>query len=781
MIIVSCYESETDVILSETKQQNIVFGKRDVDTIRTLLLRSADTFTTNVQDSYLSASVALNSTATGSVRSYDVKYIQSTDTCSVLLNQAGGSGVLSSDSRLVTADHVIFPRMYYLYKPQDPCSIDVSFERISVNYFSQNPEDGIDFNDPFNSPITEENHNYKIQTSNIETSEENPMLANRLFAMSLEQFATFDNIDRTQLYSWKFKIDDEGIHRDAENLPYRPFTVPNLQDDGTWALTGSDVAVLVACGPRFPGKEKLVSGPFDLKKPAVFFNQVPMIQLENEYLIDEESKKVWLLHVNNWPYTDTNGSDTNLISNPGALDITRAGFFDSAVEKCDTLIHGANIRKHDRNSIPASLDSKKGSSGGVALIRGTGDLIEGVSQEFFGWGVNAATNIDYIREPGTPGGTMCSDISGFWCRGLNRDYPMPPTNVQARYAGDAKTYANYFASFNENIVSWTRRDTGIDPFNPIVFKPDTTIPVPELCLIKKDGYCLSFYEAQKNNLIGDFSDMTVVDYYSWDSSFQEDESTTFPTAEAKPYPEPSTLKMANCNNHFLGLNEPGIAIGIMGNSENNSSQNPGRIENFHLICAPWSNAPYTDNWRFLFTTGRSIQKKSSTAMIIFPYVERFKYALTRFLELRKDENIYIRPISLKMCPPNYALSSLGTIQKNVNGENEVIGIKSITCTKINSSLDPSLNTPPFLTFPLGYQETDPKYELFGRFKMSGKHFSLNQQIGTIFNSGSDQEIEYPCEHPTDVVGGLIFPDKENNRINPLTKFAVACIKNPGGF
>jgi hypothetical protein len=119
----SCQENEETV---NTLEIPIVFGKRDVDSVRTTLLIARDMVSSSREKARLRSLLAWHSMATAELTLLGAKEINGV--CSGVSGDVTGSGVLTSDSRMVTADHIIFPGAYYNDSLKDPCFIEARFE-----------------------------------------------------------------------------------------------------------------------------------------------------------------------------------------------------------------------------------------------------------------------------------------------------------------------------------------------------------------------------------------------------------------------------------------------------------------------------------------------------------------------------------------------------------------------------------------------------------------------------------------------------------------------------
>jgi hypothetical protein len=594
--------------------------------------------------------------------------------------------------------------------------------------------------DHYDSDVFEENYQYKIKTSNL-PQEINPLTANRLFSLGLEGWIFYAQI----LTTWKFKIDDVNISRDGEVHPFRPFRVPSPQSNGDVYSTGQDLSVLVACNTKFQMDfEKINSGKFPIDKPSIFFNQIPVVPLE------VNSIDTWLLHRNTWSATGR-GSSTNLISNPGKIygQIVNVLF---PLNKCEKNITGADFSLHGPTDIPTSLDSRKGSSGGLSLIRGTNNGV--LNEYFYGWGINSFAKTS--RE-------ICASLDPDWCR----TEQVPPSDAMFKSNNDAYDHYALMAAFSIENAKWTKREIRRDdgnPFELVVWKPNSTVNVPNC----NGDDCLSFYKIQKNGLISDISnsEIKIDSYYDWDENFNVNEYSSNISNNIE-YPNPHKYRFSTCNNIFSLSKEPGIALGFIGNSTNPSAQ--GMIENLHVVCGPWSSAPYVDNWSFIFHIGRSFNGNSDTILgAKIPYVGRLRYSVMRFSELREYVgsliHTHLRPISLKMCPPNYALNGIVFVYEDF----KISGIESLICVKTNPDVETSI----FLVKSMKNND-DIHF-------MNGDPFDISQRIGknTAENPNSKKEIR--C-NGTDVVGGIVFPDDELDRIYQVSSLEIACINNPGGL
>ena len=572
------------------------------------------------------------------------------------------SGQLTSDSRLVTAHHAVNAldsdgasgkpilvsfETEYINDSDDWANKDLKSKGVFVNDY-RGPE----------PPQDESGYDFDRWDTKKGEEHENPLLANRLFALGMERWAREDSTfrkKRDQIRThWPFEIDGTrsqqssafslgtGCHRrDVMVLKAKAHTAVEFSSD-----PGSD--------------DYLESGAFPLIKPGVFFNSQPF-EVE-ERCPKDETMKLYLLHHNFWPDDDNEeGSDSEnpdeqeggvpLVSNPGYTDqwtpsVHTEGDFCKAYDQKVNCTYEEQIR--------TTLDARKGSSGGAMLhgllneeCKTEGDdlvatgVLSGITGNFE-WGTAYCTR----NEPCDcdPDGGNCDTSEG----------PEQPEDFYTK-----------IQTASEDLEYWSRRDIdfgGSDPFNPTPDQP------PNWPNLQAQG-------CAEENEAGDCIRWQT--YKPEPDSGQSAEDFGVPWAEPTPINEESSefFLTRQCGHYSQDWGETdwdetalepraGLAIGFLGAATSpvaSESQFTG-IGHLQMICAPYSDAPFTNNWGFLTMIGRNVQK-GEDVIRGGRMNSHFRSTLKRNYEVRDLDQqpggtVAPRPVSFKTCPPNYYLRGL---------------------------------------------------------------------------------------------------------------------------
>ena len=151
------------------------------------------------------------------------------------------------------------------------------------------------------------------------------------------------------------------------------------------------------------------------------------------------------------------------------------------------------------------------------------------------------------------------------------------------------------------------------------------------------------------------------------------------------------------------------------------------------------------------------------------YQPVLRWALPFLSEKRKDSDSqepYIRPMSMKMCPPNYFLHGLEVNYKDTgDARHELYGVNQLICINQNDDI---------LYTPLKPHE-DPSTTHAWTYKFHGRLFSVEQRIGqNVANQNGLKSTPLTC-NGNKIVAGFQYTKTE---VGPIKDFWLECIDRP---
>ncbi|MDX9724103.1 MAG: hypothetical protein RBU37_25370 [Myxococcota bacterium] len=765
-LLLSCGSAEQAD--TQQREQSIIFGTlRDIDSIRSRYQRARSEPT--VQQQYPIMALALHARAAGiavvekTVFNAYEPLPSSAPYGLCLPEYAWGSATITSDNRLLTAHHVLHPNS------STSCEFPVLFESIAEGDFP-----------PYRS--AEYNQWYSWDTaapfeSEVE-SEESPFLANRLVQLGLLTWATDENWDppqscnandvmmrgrhrRNHLRRWRTHAVTSGSSCTNQRCPCSPFLnyVSTLGDQQQFE--GRDLLVLEATAPlgnpwpplaeacssqEFCLQSNQVchtpSGSFVLDRPALFFDRVKLADFEalsNERpdLLAAEDLPMWLIHSTEWP--DNSSPVATLISNPGyysstvpmgnGVPVAQDPAVFSLCPEGQAPPSSQSFLYHP--GFATSLDARSGSSGGLAMLRGWTEFgLPGIT--FRGVAVMS-------RVSQSVGDPAIWDLSNF----------VPSEDA------DASNWS-YVIATNQAVVDQATEE------------PPSPPPLPE----NPDWWA---YDWAVSGQLPPAAEEPAIS------------TVTIPEDDATPFwsePEPSVAAPSVSSTLYLcarpwessAADQPGLAVGLMGTGTSLGAGNT--IGAFMVVCAPWRHASYTSSWNQLYRLGRLLPNDLMVSAFKVP-LGRLSDALVSMYEKRENDTLH--PISMQLCPPNYALSGLGMIRQPYigapRGVYEVGGISYVLCRNIfdlSQTLTVPLNlSSNVLSFPPWDLGAYP-HRAFNDFKLSGQSFSVEQRIGRSVAEGGSFVAEQSCT-AGQVVVGIHFSTNAEGRILTLN---LACRRGP---
>ncbi|MDX9723726.1 MAG: hypothetical protein RBU37_23460 [Myxococcota bacterium] len=190
-----------------------------------------------------------------------------------------------------------------------------------------------------------------------------------------------------------------------------------------------------------------------------------------------------------------------------------------------------------------------------------------------------------------------------------------------------------------------------------------------------------------------------------------------------------------------------MAVGFMGVSQRSK---PNRVGSLMLVCAPWRKASYTQSWSSLFHLGTTAPNDALVSLYK-QGVGHLRDALVSMYELRQrgtEDDTYLHPISMQLCPPNYALYGWRALYREkafAAGEppppagtkvHELVGIETVKCRRVIPAA-PLEDPPTTLEVPLSLDSpllrSSPwnlgSEQLFDGYRFAGEVYSVEQRIG----------------------------------------------------
>lgn len=746
--IVSCNFSAEE---SDVRQQKVVFNDFHVSQIRGQILAAASETDTHKQ--YLKYTTGIEARSSANLIPSKFVFQDATESCVVAspnAMQSNGSGTLITDTRILTAHHVVYPQIDDVHR--------LTFESTS-GYFKLASE-----------------------IPNESFSEEVPFLSKRLFSLGLDSWAAVNpraaNNRSSLREDWRYSIDQEGKMQNIVNV--------NLT---TNKGVGEDIAILKVRENDIrkrltsdPSKDEfLISGPFDFSKPAVFFERLDAKQFR-EYKDTkceaDNTIPLYSYHSNIWPdETPEDSSRVSLVSNPGYRSA------EASLLHCNpkwtskkTCLEGGVVGYIDyQNCLKTTLDVRQGSSGGALSLHefcrlntceGEGcpsgniwyrpderkRLVKGVLN-----GVTDNGSPLWLQDASTSTGSVLLTHDG-----------MP---VESGI--DKLEIASLFTTVSNSVeTNWLDRDidysSAKDPDNYKSHQPPNPLLEEKLkCAVhdvnasdpSKRENCLIYKSETKypNNRPkpADTPDPPPIE--SNTPSNPENPASVF---DNRAIDVDYTTQMmcqyrvpSNYEKHLrfdLGsdrLRIPhGTVIGFMGSPStiklNHSDQELTYISDFFAVCIPWSSASWFDNWNMAYVKGLIQDQSLEQATAYFPtYWMKLYEALRITYERRTEINAAtyevtrLRPPSMKTCPPNYHLQGISYHEGWKKDEDVpvILGIHTLHCTLMDSRKEAILASE---EAGYGMQWSDleknldvPLVKNLGNYTLSGDSFTMDNRIG----------------------------------------------------
>lgn len=678
-----------------------------------------------------------------------------------------------------------------------------------------------------------------------------------MFGLGLDDFARLRTPQpRNSLRHWSYAVDHVGSTQDILTRSGTNLTGPDIS-----VITSSQFAHDLFIDVKWHEKTNdlyLRSGPFDVFGPGPFFDQINTIQWPDntDYYCpwsgaQRISTKVYGSSFETWPFTET-----GLRLHP----LVGEGFLTNNIEDkancsdphmfCELQPDNTFVKTNVAysNCFNHVIDIKDGSSGGAILkpdcARDSNDILTIFDDLLVTYGVvhgsrqrTANSGLERIWfDPGHTGpgagqgtpiestvdmaradfGTISSDCSGEVGCGL--EAIAGPINSGSKLTKRATEWASRDKDYRAS-----NGQGAINPFDPVPTQPASDGCPGEMV----EGVChANIYRStsgpdgydrilpplapvrlprpeERNDELGDVIEGIKDEGYQALLCF---------TNAKKPDNKVLVETPLGANWRFGASMMQGVLGSI--NSVEDIDVERYRVEAFTPVCTPWSSDNWLKNWRYVvvfMSNTTSLLRKTRTMRGGVGVGGTFGYlheVLSHMFEIRKnigeETSSYVRPPSMKNCPPNYYLWKVHYYR--ATGSGELAGINSVVCRlykgahekfnmiedgeelrdKTEAECDNSGCLEQDLRLYLSPSEMPNAAEFFG-FEMDwqttpDQSFSLEQRIGTPVG-GSGLKASYSqCIDPQNsskagVAMGFIIRRAPSGAIN---HFELICGDAPAG-
>ena len=202
--------------------------------------------------------------------------------------------------------------------------------------------------------------------------------------------------------------------------------------------------------------------------------------------------------------------------------------------------------------------------------------------------------------------------------------------------------------------------------------------------------------------------------------------------------------------------QAGMAIGIIGTSTTEFPDDSSRVADLGIICAPWSTASWTDNWNWLLRHMRSRWDGQPNTRENSVWQPILRLALPFMTEWRREHSgaeRYVRPGSMKTCPPNYVLYGLGVHHR----DGQLVGVNRLLCRNNLGGTHVAMVSPVIKS---------PSDSIrWQSYKFADREFHLSQRIGAESGLGHTYN-EIVCGNGQ-LVGGIQINESSDDVVNEL--------------
>ncbi len=700
------------------------------------------------------------------------------------LSVEGGSGFLTSSTRMLTARHVIAG-----HRRDTP--IQAFFESSRLSTDPNATHTGFVLWDDSDEYEHDRTYPYTTKFDSSAPEQESPFLSNRLVQLGLRSVPL---ITRNELRGpWTFEVthdhfealSDDGAILDAALLRARPlefeFSASLRPEDPHYVATGgfplrapgvffdshSFAASLLLHCPEDPDPngECPVSLAVDesalpvaARSPVPCLNPTQCIDgatCRSGICVEESSQScsndsncptgficigqichqestptpLWMHHHNAFPGEPGEGVSTaNLVSNPYPFVVSgKQSDPEKGVRHFALTSMPASICM-GQNSVPVTfgdmiqttLDSLAGSSGGALLHALRTSRPSGVSEHRFAIApTGVMTGIS--NEPG--------ELLVKWSEPVGERL-------------DHLTMITMVSPILAAMTSWDDSHDGeLTPGMPTPVQPPYDQDPPRCIEHGADGRCVEFQSSFSGTTVfPDFPDQMAP--FVWPDSHGSDDSG-FPdpdgTEASHESKNPNRWVQCGVSHPLFSMSDEtitnaGIGVGFLGSLGYNPDEtapvaNEGStVGLLRLICTPWSSVPFVTHWNLLNSIGTSSRNSRDQTAIVPRLFGTLAHSLATIAEWRLDEESgqdYLRPVSMKTCPPNYFLNGVDFhVRPHPEDASRAI-VGGITALRCRASRRPHNNEEidPFVDVNL-YEPDDVCPHEFG-----DRCFSTGQQIG----------------------------------------------------
>lgn len=480
--LASCSGERTRAGDHITKKEKIVFNKRSADQIRGQVERANNTQPRSATEhNRMRAALLTRGTGILRVRSWRDESDENDDDqhdCDDTARSLA-SGFMTSDTRMITAHHAV-PALRTSGLEDEDNALLVSFDG---DYGSDGtkpvdePWSAVSFESEYPSDVARANGNGNWYLDNNESDSpatkldeviKNPLLPNRLFALGLRKWAEDSN--------WNAPSDNRrklGMMTRKALSKHWPFAIDATREEQSAAFsegngTGCDrldimvlrarenEKVLISTDPE--NIHYLQSGPFEIFKPAVFFQSMPFRNIVDDPCAGPNSETpLYLSHSTYWP-DDDNTQSVPLVSNPGYADGMQSMESVQSSSYCPEQGSGAEVECTYRKLIRTTLDARPGSSGGAmhSIVRDTvdGSCTRGYREQIKPSGVLHGVDVLESDEERNSGWGL-----PFYTGSQEPEQPTPD-------------YATRVTAATSKVEEWSKRDKDFDMGDPTNPKPN---------------------------------------------------------------------------------------------------------------------------------------------------------------------------------------------------------------------------------------------------------------------------------------------------------------------
>lgn len=714
LLFVSCAQDEHDTV---TQQAALIFDQRNTYQSSTLTINNLGL---NI-DTRIPSQLATLSTGTAYLKADKIIKFQN-GTCILTEETADGSAQLTSPTRLATAHH----------------NISNAANSKFVIHFDGTNEDSNE-----GKWIWDQDGN--------DGTEENPLLANRLWQLGLDYWAentkTHRTTTRAKLRQWKATLDLEGVDKNNQSIASQPFIDSNNRRDIAF-LKATELSSQIDFNQGTETKNTkegfLTTGLFQINQPGMFFNQVEASSwTENVHkstvqdLTNQVEKKTPLQLLSAPAWLDQTGS---LSSWHNALGTLRGATNNPApaAQNCSefhicSAAAQPPVLANYQNCIRTSLDSIPGSSGGAMLMS---------------WPYYSEADSKYLRYLNAR--RAYGVVNGNTAEGTDNW-----SNVAQTAQGVPQGHFTSITVGDQDYERWGKRTTthanDQNLFEPVPLQPATD-GLPTCEVFSQDQPC-AYSIPQSND--------------AWEQPEQGAPLTSFERDEdADKETEIETeTRRYTCNyNFYYGdklmnhkfRHKAGMVVGLIGTSTHTYYNEEAAVASLGIICAPWSSQSWSDNWNWLLKFLR-VRTEGGDARQNSVWQPVLRLALPFMIEQRQEresEPAYLRPMSMKMCPPNYMLKGV----RLLHSEKTLRGISHLLCENMAGDK----------------HEAPMRPESSGwNYLIKNKLFSLEQRIGdTIRPQGDSKELSCP---EGQIVGGIQLTKPSPSEVK---HFWLECMPKP---